>query len=660
MKKIYRYVQNWEIRSRIYFLLGSLLFPLVALSVFATTLLQKDIKFSQKEIIGLNYIESIQLLFSEIQEHKSLSSLQLLHNTSESKKVRLIRKDIHAIFRKIEKNENEYNKHLQTGDQLKIIKKEWNTLLSKSKTINFIKSFESHTKITEHIRELITHVGERSNLILDPEVNSFYLMYVIVIQSPLLQNLIGELSEKVTTLTLGTDTDNYMRAKIAASSEILLINYERNLLEKNLQKVFNSRKDVKEIIDEPFHDYRNNINAYIAFVKRRILAETTIKTHQIDTLLKKSVTSIEAIIKLNQVIRNSLFMLLEERISSLKEKMYIFWVVIGVFFIFSALFAYMLVQSILRPMDRMLSTVVHIAEKSDLTTKINSHANDELSKLGNSFNFCIQSTRGIVEDVTSKSKSMLGDVNIIASSIEGFSGAIEKITAQTGSISSSEIEINKRLKGVNDSIQSISVTADEVSEKTIEANKITTSASDIAKNTTKIVADFSHKTSEIDKVVETIANIAEQTKLLSLNASIEAARAGEEGRGFAVVANEVKGLSKQTATSSEEVKIRINDVQKSAKEAIEAIQQIVGTTLHINRITSSIAKSIAEQAVNIKEISTHLSQTSEKSNQVTASVGQIDNVMKDLKQDSSVTVKQATEVRKTVEELEALVSKFIV
>ncbi len=58
---------------------------------------------------------------------------------------------------------------------------------------------------------------------------------------------------------------------------------------------------------------------------------------------------------------------------------------------------------------------------------------------------------------------------------------------------------------------------------------------------------------KVGQVATQIEAIAKQTNLLALNATIEAARAGDAGRGFAVVAGEVKVLSGQTSSATNEI-----------------------------------------------------------------------------------------------------------
>ena len=97
--------------------------------------------------------------------------------------------------------------------------------------------------------------------------------------------------------------------------------------------------------------------------------------------------------------------------------------------------------------------------------------------------------------------------------------------------------------------------------------------------TVKYVSELNERTKMVQSIVSTISGISTQTHLLALNASIEAARAGEAGEGFEVVAEEIRILSEQTKTATDNIAsllAEFDDDVKRVTESIEHSVEIVG------------------------------------------------------------------------------------
>ena len=92
-----------------------------------------------------------------------------------------------------------------------------------------------------------------------------------------------------------------------------------------------------------------------------------------------------------------------------------------------------------------------------------------------------------------------------------------------------------------------------------------------------LLTHLQSKIASIDSVMDSISAISAQTNLLALNASIEAARAGEHGKGFAVVADEVRKLAEQSATSTEQVKTTITELQRESHTVTTQMKEMEQT-----------------------------------------------------------------------------------
>jgi len=163
----------------------------------------------------------------------------------------------------------------------------------------------------------------------------------------------------------------------------------------------------------------------------------------------------------------------------------------------------------------------------------------------------------------------------------------------------------------------------EISRQLTQATELIRSAVSEAHATNDEIAGLARSAQEIGDVVKLIQQVAGQTNLLALNATIEAARAGESGRGFAVVASEVKALAVQTAKATEQISAQIAAVQASTSSAVEAIRRNTDRMQEIDRYTSAVAASLAQQNAATGEISHNVQGAAEGTKAVVAVLEQV-------------------------------------
>jgi methyl-accepting chemotaxis protein len=162
-----------------------------------------------------------------------------------------------------------------------------------------------------------------------------------------------------------------------------------------------------------------------------------------------------------------------------------------------------------------------------------------------------------------------------------------------------------------------------------DAGELADQASAAAREASLNVDRLKESSAAIGNVVNLIAQIARQTTLLAFNSTIEAARAGAAGRGFAVVASEVKALAVQTQDATEEIKRKIDALQRDAAGSVDAVHRISQAIQAIRPVFDNVNGAVTEQNQTTSRMTDNVATASQFIASVGDSAAEIDNAARE-------------------------------
>lgn len=321
---------------------------------------------------------------------------------------------------------------------------------------------------------------------------------------------------------------------------------------------------------------------------------------------------------------------------------------------------------VIKPLKSLTDMVIDLVEgEGDLTKQLKIIANDEIGSLAEWFNRFIIHMQHLVMDIavntTTLRQSSVTMSEVAIKLSEGANGMTDHSdnVANSAKIMSSDMhavaaaseEASTNVNMVATAVEEMNNTVNEIAENCSKARIVTEKAVENTNNASIHVDILGKSATDISKVTEVITEISEQTNLLALNATIEAARAGESGKGFAVVADEIKELAKQTASSTLDIKNKIEGIQKSTSTTMEEIDTITKIIININELVTTIAGAVEEQSVTSQEISNNVSHAAIGIQEVNQKVGENSTVANDIAHAISEVNQTASEMNQNSDEV---------
>jgi methyl-accepting chemotaxis protein len=206
------------------------------------------------------------------------------------------------------------------------------------------------------------------------------------------------------------------------------------------------------------------------------------------------------------------------------------------------------------------------------------------------YNAMREQTASMLRDIASGSEVVAQASERVVVTTEQTSSAVTEIAHAAGSVAhgaeqqvrgvesvrSATEEVIAATRDGADAARATAETASRAGEVTkeglaaaLEATAAMASLKQFSGEIAEVMDQLAGMSKRIGGITDAITGIADQTNLLALNAAIEAARAGEHGRGFAVVAEQVRKLAEESQTQAGEIAQIVEEIRRATEHAAE-------------------------------------------------------------------------------------------
>ncbi len=522
------------------------------------------------------------------------------------------------------------------------------------------------------LRDLITRIGDRSNLILDNVLSTYYLTDVVL-------NRLPDTMDRLADLSRGQDAgagDADKRVQFLVGLGSLVADLEG--MDASLVSAGQTAdgKLMRATLDREYQPLHAALGDFVEALKGGKASAGRTKELVAETA------------RFSQHAAEKLSHLLKRRVADLHRAQF------GVLGITALLFTVALTamlavvrRGITLPLVRLNRVTLRLAD-GQLETQVPLIAStDEVGDMGQALQIFrarlieardMQATRETDQAARAARSARLetlivafeanvgGMISVQSSAADELQNTAQSMSStaartnqQAATVAAAAEEASGGLHTVAAAAEELTASISEISRQVSHSSHITGRAVIDARRTDRVVRALAEGAQKIGQVVDLINTIAGQTNLLALNATIEAARAGDAGKGFAVVASEVKSLAQQTANATKEIGSQIGHIQNATTEAVEAISCISGTIEEVSMIAITIAAAVEEQGAATAEIARSVQQTAASAGEVTTNVVGVSHAADSTGMAASQVLTAAGKLSRQSELLSAEVNSFV-
>ncbi|MBS2030376.1 MAG: methyl-accepting chemotaxis protein [Deltaproteobacteria bacterium] len=322
--------------------------------------------------------------------------------------------------------------------------------------------------------------------------------------------------------------------------------------------------------------------------------------------------------------------------------------------------------------DKASELLVKVADEGDLTSWNVTSDDAQLRGLYEGVGRVLETQRTFVREINEAALRLSSSANeVLAASTQHETSSTEQAAAIHETTATME-----ELKHASAQIAENAGSVARVAEETLGAarsgrtaiHEFTTAMQQIRSDGLAVVDSISKLSKRVERigtVVEVIDEIADRSDLLALNAALEGSRAGEAGKGFSIVAAEMRRLAENVLESTKEIKNLISEIRESTHAAAAAAEASRRATEQGEKLGSVAAQSVdgilsgvqeTSDAARVINLATQQQRTATE--QVVASMSEIEDVTRQTTQASRQATSAAADLAQLANRLAELIKRF--
>ena len=574
--------------------------PALVLAGAYISAVTEDGTFLKKELDGLDYVEGLNKLVLHVPAHLS-ATLGGLHGDAAAReffaqKAADRRAKIDEAVRQTDAADQKYGVKFGTADKWAKVKADWASLRDRATELKAEEANARHAKLLADVLAIEVEIGEKSNLILDPILITYYLQDDVTSRAPALMEYVGAARGLADDLAARREATAAEKFQLAVA--VGQISAARAGFDSNVAALAEKDAKIGERLAPRHAEATAALDAFVGLLQKRVIetgadggegrAALAVPPQEV---WQKGTAALEGYGRVNDEGIPILRELLSARYADEMRQLYVTIALTAL----ALLLATALVLAVSRGITRQTGAITGVLRQvgvGNLAARTAVVSRDELGEVAAALNVMLDNTTALVQSQEDRDRTQ----QAIGKLIDEMSGVADgdltqeaEVTADvTGAIADS---FNYMLDQLRQIIGNVQRTTQEV---TGSAAAIYASTRDLAGGAEQQADQIGHTSRAVEEMAGSIRQVSENAAASAAVAqqSLQTARSGNDA-----VKDTIAGMDRIRDQVQETAK-RIKRLGESSQEIGEIVQLIddIADRTGILALNASIQAAMAGDA----------------------------------------------------------------